>query len=198
MSLPMPEVFCNYKHYYDTPSNRFGDELKGERWNIGIHNHIKEIINYAIGIGAHREVPSKCRPEKSFRCGPHAVFKQMKKTSTGYLEYMRIFAQPVAIITQQSDNKTERKCMTNNTTISNGLGKDHPADQLIENVWQKSSEGYVAVVKTAFEWWENVLKYEENTECDSEMTENEHCRMYTYCGFKGVLFCGIPSINIQL
>ena len=67
--------------------------------------------------------------------------------------------------------------MPDQPAAGNGLSKQEPADGLIDQVRQQCPERDDTVIKAVTDGGYELPKYEKDAECDTEMAEDEHCRI---------------------
>lgn len=173
---PGKQVFQGKEHY-DDKSNDFGDEIIRETDCIGIPEHDKEIIKPVIR-GAPGKTPSQQRPEENCRLCPHIVFQQVKERSARYKKDAHVSAAPVAIKSSKSEDKAECESMSNKPSACNGIRKEHPAKELIDDIRQYGSKCYVPIVDPALNSRYKILEDEKDSKCDTEVSEKEHGRFY--------------------
>lgn len=176
---PGKQVF-QYKEHYDDKSNDFGDEIIRETWYVGIPGHDKEIIKPVIR-GAPGKNPSQQRPEENHRFCPHIVFQEVQERSAGHQKDAYIPAAPVMIKSYKSEDKTEYEGMSNKATAGNGIRKEYPAKELIDNIWQERTQGHIPVVDPAPDSGHKISKDKKESKCDAEVTEEKHGRFYNLC-----------------
>jgi len=169
---PGKQVFHGKEHYNDK-SNDFGDEIIRETGYVGIPEHNKEIIKPVVR-GAPGKTPSQQRPEENFRLSPHIVFQEVEERSTGHQKNACIPAAPVMIISQKSEDKGECKGMGNKATAGKRIRKEYPAKELIDNIRQERTQGYIQIVYPAADSGYKILEDEKQSKCNAEVTEKEH------------------------
>ncbi len=164
---------CKDEEHYDDKSDGFEDEIIREIRNIGLSEHDQEVIK-PIFRNTARKYPSQQRPDEIRGLHPHAVFEQVNERSAGYKEHASVIAAPVEIKTQQSKKEGEYKGVSNKTSAGKGISKEHPSDQLIDDIGQYCSKCHIPVINPCADTRDKISEYDKYSKCDAEMSEKEH------------------------
>lgn len=130
-----------------------------------------------------RKFPAEERPEKIHRLLPHCVFQLVKNRSNGNKENARIIAALIEIKTHETKETNEYKGMSNKVPAGKRIGKNYPAEELIDNIGQYGSKGNIPVIDPIPNMWYKITNDEEYPYGNPNMTENEHdkeVRFYEY------------------
>jgi hypothetical protein len=188
--FPGKQVFQGKEHY-DDKSYYFGDKIIRETDCVGIPGHDKEIIKPVIR-GAPGKTPSQQRPEENYRLHPHFIFQEMQERSARNLKDAYIPAAPVAIKSHKSQDKNECESMSNKATAGNGIRKEYPAEELIDNIRQHGSKCHKQVIDPTSDSRYKIPQDEKDSKGDAEVTEEKHvgsiilsAKKVGSCGLRG-------------
>jgi hypothetical protein len=98
----------------------------------------------------------------------------VQERSAGHQKDAYIPAAPVAIKSQKSKDKNECKCMGNKPSACERIRKEYPAKELIDNIRQECTQGYIQVVDLTTDSGHKILEDEKQSECNAEVAEEEH------------------------
>ena len=178
MNITTPAHMPHEHAHKNEKPDKLGDEHIGGFRNITMTDDIQQVI-YETPIRIPlRELPSKDRPEERGRTHPHPVLYQMQKTCPCHLDGTA--AVPALFkehITGNKEDEYEHQCMPDQPAAGNGLSEQEPADEFIDQVRQQCPERDDAVIKAVTDGGYDLPKCEEDCECDTEMAEDEHCRI---------------------
>ncbi len=173
---PGKQVFQGEERYDDKPYD-FGDEIIRETWHVGFHSHDKEIIKPVIRSTLWKS-QSQQRPKENRRLCPHAVLQEMEERCASYKKNAHFPAAPVEIISRKRQEKTEYESMSDKPSAGNRIRKEHPSNELVNNIRQERTEGDIPVVYPATDFRDKTLEDEKDSNCDAQVTEKEHGRFY--------------------
>lgn len=100
--------------------------------------------------------------------------------NTGLSEHDQEVIKPVfrnttwELPSQQSKKDGEYESVSNKTSAGKRIGKQHPANELVDNIRQYGSKCHIPVIDPAPDLRHKISECDKYSKCDAEMSEKEH------------------------
>ena len=182
-SLPAPSVNSlshvakPKEHYYCNPHefcHQYGHEIETihvPEILIGLHDIMQKGTIFCPSL----KIPSKQRPEEGHRSFPHAVQHQVNKASPAQYEHQCASLSGINVVPRYDQYQNEQQGVCKYPAAGKHIFKQHPANDLINDIREHGSYCHVPVVDVRPDLRERQGCNDEYCKSYSNMCKWEHC-----------------------